>query len=206
MHLKSFIICTFVALMVAACFLDPSPDAYRVPEFGSITVDESAPGSVAFNCRVSSMAQLADYGLYFTTGAMASKAQSEVSWQKVQGTKAAEDAFSVRIEGLMGGATYVCRMFVSNGRVERLSEALSYSAPDNGSGGAPMRMEVEPSADGFVCLPIRGTLKCVIDWGDGCKEACQGEYGAGSIATSYVSHIYEIPDASSGATYSSYHP
>lgn len=206
MRLKGIILTILVAIALESCVNDPSPDGFRVPEFGSITIDESAPGSVAFNCRVSSMSQLADYGLYFTTGTAASKAQQEVSWQKVQGTKAAEDAFSVRIDDLMGGATYVCRMFVSNGRVERLSEPLSYSAPDNGSGRAPMRMEVEPSTDGFVCLPIRGTLKCVVDWGDGSREAFQGEYGAGSIATAYVSHLYELPDASSGATYSSSHP
>ena len=170
MNLKGFILSVFVTLALCSCVADPSPEGYRVPEFGSITVGEETPGSVEFKCQVSSMAQVAEYGLYFTTGS-ATKAAPDADWTKVQGRQSAEDAFSVRINDLLGGATYSCRLFISNGRVERLSEPLSYAAPDNGSGAPPMVLRVEPSTDGLVCLPVRGEVKCVVAWGDGSKEA-----------------------------------
>ncbi len=199
MNLKGFIRSVFVSLALCSCVADPSPEGYRVPEFGSITVGEETPGSVEFKCQVSSMAQVAEYGLYFTTGS-ATKAAPDADWTKVQGTQSAEDAFSVRINDLLGGATYSCRLFISNGRVERLSEPLSYAAPDNGSGAPPMVLRVEPSTDGLVCLPVRGEVKCVVDWGDGSKEAFIGTYGAGSLASGCITHTYVLPDATSGAT------
>ena len=199
MNLKGFIRSVFVSLALCSCVADPSPEGYRVPEFGSITVGEETPGAVEFRCQVSSMAQVAEYGLYFTTGS-ATKAAPDADWTKVQGTQSAEDAFSVRINDLLGGATYSCRLFISNGRVERLSEPLSYAAPDNGSGAPPMVLRLEPSTDGLVCLPVRGEVKCVVDWGDGSKEAFIGTYGAGSLASGCITHTYVLPDATSGAT------
>lgn len=201
MRLKGLILTILAAMALRSCTADPSPEAYRVPEFDVITVDEGTPGSVEFRCRVSSMAQVADYGLYYTTDPAATKASGAISWTRVQGVKdGADNAFSVRIDDLLGGATYSCRLFISNGRVERLSEPLSYAAPDNGSGAPPMVLRVEPSTDGLVCLPVRGEVKCVVDWGDGSKEAYIGTYGTGSLASGCITHTYVLPDATSGAT------
>ncbi len=207
MKLKGLILVLLAAVALRSCAPDPSPEAFLVPEISGITVDEGTPGAVEFRCNVSSMSQVAEYGLYFTTAGTATKASSDIrSWTRVQGVRSGdEDAFSVRIDDLLGGATYSCRLFIGNGRVERLSEPLSYSAPDNGSGLPPMRLLVEPGSGGKVCLPICGALKCVVDWGDGIREAYIGDYGAGVLATDYVSHIYELPDASSGPT-SNYEP
>lgn len=207
MNLKGFILSVFVTLALCSCVVDPSPEGYRVPEFDVITVDEGTPGAVEFRCRVSSMSQVADYGLYYTTDRVPAESSSDTrSWTRVQGFKSGdEDAFSVRIDDLLGGATYSCRLFISNGRVERLSEPLSYAAPDNGSGRPPMVLLVEPGPDGQVCLPVSGALKCVVDWGDGSREAFVGEYGTGLLASGMVSHVYELPDATSGAT-SHYEP
>ena len=222
-----------------SCLQDPSPDGFLVPQFSGISIDESVPGVVTFHCGVSSMEQISDFGLYFTTAGTttagtktaatktagtktagsktsagtkssatktsgtlarpASKA-SDPLWTRVQGTRDSDESFTVSIESLLGGATYSCRLYIGNGRVERLSEPLSYSAPDNGSGRAPMVLRVAPGSDGAVYLPLRGNVKCVIDWGDGSREACTGDFGIGSLASGYVSHTYELPDAYSGPT------
>lgn len=181
------IIC-FLALLPGAlvsCINDPSPDTFLVPEFGAVTVDESIPGSVEFNCRVSSMAQISEFGVYSSNDL-----GSQGSVQKTPGVRTSQDGFKVRLDGLMGGTTYSCRFFISNGRVERLSEPISYSAPDNGSGRAPMVLRVKPAADGNVYLPLRGSVKCVVDWGDGRRDACTGEYGSGTLANGFISHAY----------------
>lgn len=174
-------VCTYMA----SCTHDPSPDAFLVPEFGAVTVDESVPGSVEFNCQVSSMAQISEFGVYSSNNP-----GPQGSLQKIPGVLTSQDAFKVRLDGLMGGTTYSCRFFIGNGRVERLSEPITYSVPDNGSGRAPMVLRVKPAADGNVYLPLRGSVKCVVDWGDGKREACTGEYGSGTIVSGFISHSY----------------
>ena len=159
-----------------------------VPEFSSIVIDEGTPGSVCFNCTVSSMSQLVEYGLYFTTAT--SSKPSDSPWTKVGGTRLSDDSFSARIDGLLGGATYDCRLYIGNGRVERLSDPFSYFAPDNGSGRPPMMLRVCPGKSGAVCLPLRGSVKCVIDWGDGAIEAYNEYFGLGTLADGYISHSY----------------
>ena len=172
---------------VASCINDPSPDRYRVPEFAAVDVDESVPGSVGFTCSVSSMEQLADYGVYFTTGTAGSRT-------KVSGLRTADNAFTVRISELLAGATYSCLFFISNGKVEVLSTPLRYLAPETPAPDRrPMRLRVSPSAGGQVSLPVRGALECVVDWGDGSREAVKADYGAGSLASGCLAHQYTSP-------------
>ena len=170
---------------MSSCTNDPSPDAFLVPEFGAVTVDESVPGAVEFKCQVSSMSQISEFGVYSTN-----TARSAYTPQKTPGVLNSHDAFKVRLDGLMGGATYSCRFFIGNGRVERLSDPIFYAAPDNGSGRDPMVLRAQPASDGNVYLPLRGSVKCVIDWGDGSRSACSGEYGSGTLASGYISHSY----------------
>lgn len=173
-----------LAAVLASCVNDPSPERYRVPEFAAVDVDESVPGSVGFTCSVSSMEQLAEYGVYFTTA-------SDGPRIKVSGLRTSDNAFSVRISDLLGGATYSCLFFMSNGKLEVLSSPLRYIAPQNPAPSRrPLRLKVSPSADGLVCLPIRGALECVVDWGDGSTEAVKTDYGAGSLAGGCLSHKY----------------
>lgn len=191
MRQKTFILGVLVAFaaFLSSCIHDPSPDAFLVPEFGTVTIDESVPGSVEFNCQVTSMSQLSEFGVYSSNSTGA-----QVAPDKTPGIRTSQDAFKVRLDGLMGGTKYSCRFYIGNGRVERLSEPITYSAPDNGSGRDPMVLRVKPAADGKVYLPLRGSVKCVVDWGDGNREACTGEYGSGTIASGYISHSYTAAD------------
>ena len=127
-----------------SCLQDPSPDGFLVPQFSGISIDESVPGVVTFHCGVSSMEQISDFGLYFTTAGTktagsktsavtkssatktagtlvrpSSKAADPL-WTRVQGTRDSDESFTVSIESLLGGATYSCRLYIGNGRVERL--------------------------------------------------------------------------------------
>ena len=191
MRPKTFILSVIAAIsaVLSSCIHDPSPEAFLVPEFGTVTIDESIPGSVEFNCQVTSMSQLSEFGVYSSNST-----GSQAAPDKTPGVRTSQDAFKVRLDGLIGGAKYSCRFYIGNGRVERLSEPITYSAPYNGSGRAPMVLRVRPAADGKVYLPLRGAVKCVVDWGDGNREACAGEYGSGTIAGGCISHSYAAAD------------
>ena len=186
-----FIIVLAALLMVlpAACTVDPSPDAFREPVFGRVSVNEGVPGEVEFTCRVSPMSQVADCGLYYRV------AGDEAGWLKTPGVPAGADAFKVRLDNLAGGTSYSCRMYVGNGRTERLSDLFTYKVPDNGFARDPMVLLVQSGADGEVCLPLRGSVKCMVDWGDGQKEYCTGEFGSGAIASGCISHTYKDASA-----------
>ena len=190
--LKYVIMVLLILTGLASCVNDPLPEGFLVPEFEAVSVDESVPGTVEFSCTVSSMAQVSEFGLYYSSSPSA-KSEPEPSWQKAGGTQVSVNSFKVRIDGLLGGATYKCRLFISNGRVERLSEAISYSAPEEMPDPDPMVFLVQAGADGKVCLPLRGSVNCTIDWGDGNRESSTGEYGTGTLANGCVSHTYDSP-------------
>ena len=187
--LLSVIIAMLLLSVLPSCTVDPSPEAYRVPEFGLVTVDESELGVVEFCYPVSPMSQVTDCGLYYR------EAGDEAAWLKAPGIHAGADTFKVRIDNLADGATYSYRLFVSNGRAERLSDPMTYVAPDNGFGRDPMVLQVQAGADGKVWLPLRGSVKCKVDWGDGTHEVCVGEFGAGTLASGCISHTYASPES-----------
>jgi hypothetical protein len=177
-------------LVVTACLNDPAPDGLPEPEFTGVTVDEREQGSVRFTCGVSSMARVKEYGAYYSVLG-AESASLDAEWTRLSGSRISEESFSVQLDGLLGGATYFCRFYISNGRYERLSEQISYCAVEPVAPRAPMLMEVCPTPDGRVYLPICGSLDCTVDWGDGTKDSYAGDYGVGVLANANVSHTYD---------------
>ena len=176
------VLAVLVVAGLASCLNDPRPEAYIVPEFGAVSVDDSTPGVVSFSCTVSSMQQLSGYGMYVSTG---TSTQS-----RIDGLRTSDHAFSVRMADLQQGTAYSCVFFISNGRVEALSPTYVYHTPVAADPPKPMALRVRPASGGLVCLPLRGTLACTVDWGDGSTESISASYGIGTIAEGYVSHTY----------------
>lgn len=176
-------------LVVTACLNDPAPEGLPEPEFTGVTVDEREQGSVRFTCGVSSMARVKEYGVYYSV-LDAESASLDAEWTRLSGSRLSDESFSVRLDGLLGGATYLCRFYISNGRYERLSELISYCASEPVDVGEPMVLEVRPSHEGRVYLPICGILDCTVEWGDGTKDSYAGDYSVGALANANVSHIY----------------
>jgi hypothetical protein len=122
-HLSPLLI---VSLLVTACTHDPSPEPFLAPVFEQVSMDESVAGEVTFTCRMSSMSQLTEYGLYVTT----EWEESDSAWTKVQGTKTASDAFIVRMKEVEPGRTYAYRLYIGNGREEVQSATNYYTVPE----------------------------------------------------------------------------
>ena len=97
-----------------------------MPEFEQVSLEEDGPGQVTFTCRMSSMAQITECGVYFTDDSE----KAEVDWTRVAGEREGEDSFRVRLKGLMPDATYAYRLFIGNGRTESLSARNYYTVPE----------------------------------------------------------------------------
>lgn len=114
------------AVILAACSRDPSPEAFLAPVFEQVLLDERMTGEVTFTCRMSSMSQLTEFGLYVTVDWEG----REDGWTQVRGTKTGGNTFSVCLKGLEPGRTYAYRLYIGNGREEVLSAANYYTVPE----------------------------------------------------------------------------
>lgn len=113
-------------LVLAACSRDPSPEAFLAPVFEQVSLDERMTGEVTITCRMSSMSQLTEFGLYVT----ADREGREDGWTQVRGTKTGGNTFSVCLKGLEPGRTYAYRLYIANGREEVQSAANYYTVPE----------------------------------------------------------------------------
>ena len=119
------------AAFLSACTHDPSPEPFRAPEFEQVTVEAAGEGAVVIGCRVSSMSQLTEYGMYF---ALVEEEGRVAGWERVPGQKRDETGFSVRKDGLEAGVTYSYRLYLGNGRTEISSAQNYYYHDPEGSG------------------------------------------------------------------------
>lgn len=120
-----------LAAFLSACTHDPSPEPFRAPEFEQVTVEAAGEGAVVIGCRVSSMSQLTEYGMYF---APVEEEGRVPDWERVPGQKLGETGFSVRKDGLEVGVTYSYRLYLGNGRTEISSAQNYYYHDPEGSG------------------------------------------------------------------------
>jgi hypothetical protein len=109
--------------LLAACVHDPSPEAYGAPEVMRVSMDEREKGAVIFVCEVTSMSQLAEYGVYFAP--LDDNGRVE-GWERILGAKRDATHFAVRVTGLEAGKTYSWRLFLGNGRKETQSSQNYY--------------------------------------------------------------------------------
>ena len=126
-HRLVYLLLTTVALSLTACSRDPSPEAFLAPEFEQVSLDEHVAGEVTFVCRMSSMSQLTEYGLYLAVGG--GSGDGGDGWRRVQGTKSGEESFRVCLKGLEAGKTYAYRLFIGNGRKEVRAATNYYTLP-----------------------------------------------------------------------------
>lgn len=116
----------FASLLVSACTRTPSPEPFLTPVFEQVSIDESVPGEVTVSCRMSSMEQITECGMYYT----ADLEQPEEKWRGESGTRVGEDSFAVALKDLSPGATYTYRLFIGNGRTRTSSARNYYTVPE----------------------------------------------------------------------------
>lgn len=109
-------------LACIACTQLP-PSDYLTPEFEEVTIDDSKPDAVRFICTMSSMSQLTEYGMIYTSDLEA----SGDAWTQIAGIKTGSDSFEVLVTDFAPGTTYCYRMFISNGRDVLKSSQNYYS-------------------------------------------------------------------------------
>ena len=109
-------------LLAAACSQLP-PERFQTPEFEEITIDDSEPAAVLFICKMSSMAQLTEYGLDYTDNLDS----GEDGWLRINGNQTGNNCFEVTLRDLAPGTTYQYRIFIGNGHDVRQSSVNYYT-------------------------------------------------------------------------------
>ena len=112
--------------LLLSCARTPSPEPFLTPEFEQVLLDEHVPGEVTITCRMSSMEQITECGMYYT----ADLEQPEEKWRGESGTRVGEDSFAVALKDLSPGATYTYRLFIGNGRTRTSSARNYYTVPE----------------------------------------------------------------------------
>lgn len=112
--------------LLLSCTRTPAPEPFLTPEFEQVLLDEHVPGEVTITCRMSSMEQITEYGMYYT----ADLEQPEEKWRGVSGTRVGEDSFAVALKDLAPGATYAYRLYIGNGRTRTSSARNYYTVPE----------------------------------------------------------------------------
>ena len=116
---------SLLILIVSDC-TNPRSELFLMPTFEQVSIKERAAGEVTFVCRMSSMQQITECGLYYAEAGDA----ADDNLIKVPGVKSGEDSFSVSLQGLAPGATYTYCFYISNGRKEEKSSQNHYTVPE----------------------------------------------------------------------------
>jgi len=117
---------TILTIGLTACARTPSPEPYLTPTFEQVTMVEETPGTVIFTCRMSSMGQITECGMFYTDDSE----QQEEKWIRAAGARTGKDSFKVELKEMVPGTTYAYRLFIGNGRTLSTSARNYYTAPE----------------------------------------------------------------------------
>ena len=104
----------------ASCTQMP-PAEFLTPEFEEVVVDDTYPDGIRLVCKMSSMAQLTEYGLDYTDDFDSPSPK----WIRVEGNKSGDATFDIVLTGLESCTTYCYRLYIGNGR-DILQSAPNY--------------------------------------------------------------------------------